>query len=213
MSYSGGWRPSIESALALDVGALLRGVKPGQRVQSTLSWSRDGADFANIGAMVELRDTFGAAVLDYCATGRDGGSQGVQCVIALESVPLPWGTGRRWFMVCPYTGRRARILRKFPGIDRFCHASAIRPRPTYRSQRDSGSERVMRQRWALRRKLGDKVTDLTCEPYKPKWTRWRTFNRIAARDAALAELEDGYLCRMMARWPGIADELALLGRG
>lgn len=213
MSFAGGWRPRLESALALDVRALVRNVKPGKRLQSTLTWSRDGADIASIDARVELSDTAGTSTLSYSTTDRDGIHHAVQCVIALESIALPWGTGRRWFMVCPYTGRRARILRKFSGVDLFCYASAIRPRPTYASQRDSGSERVMRQRWALRRKLGDTFTDLTGEPYKPRWTRWRTFNRYAARDAALAELEDAYLCRMMARWPGIADELALLGRG
>lgn len=193
--------------------ALVRGAKPGQRVQSTLTWSRDGADIASIDVRVELAAESGTATLSYSTTSRDGIHRAVQCILALESIPLPWGTGRRWFMCCPYTNRRARILRKFAGIDSFCHASAIRPAPTYRSQRDSGSDRVMRQRWAIRRNLGDTITDLTDEPCKPRWTRWRTFERFAARDARLAALEDGYLCRMMARWPGIADELALLGRG
>ncbi|WP_143526000.1 hypothetical protein [Rhodanobacter sp. C05] len=55
----------------------------------------------------------------------------------------------------------------------------------------------MAQRWAIRRKMGDTLSDLFGEPYKPKGMRWRTFERYAERDAELAEREIGYLLRLV----------------
>ena len=81
----------------------------------------------------------------------------------------------------------------------FRHREAIHPRPTYASQRDSGSERINRQRWELRRRLGDDFTDLFSEPFKPKWMRQKTFTGYATRDAELAGMEGPVLARMIAR--------------
>src|SRR4029079_16662319 len=99
-------------------------------------------------------------------------------------------------MHSPYTHRRALTLHKFSGIEKFCHRTAIRPLPTYASQRVSGSDRIIAQRWAIRHRIGDKFSDLFGPPFKPKWMRKRTFERYAARDAELAEAEDGYLFGM-----------------
>lgn len=91
------------------------------------------------------------------------------------------------------------MLYKFSGIAKFCHRDAIRPKPTYASQRVSGIARAQAQRWAIRRKLGDECTGLMDEPMKPKWMRWATFERYAKRDAELAEIEDGYLSPYLYR--------------
>jgi hypothetical protein len=103
-------------------------------------------------------------------------------------------------MHCPYTDRRVLKLYKFASIEQFCSRTAIRPLPTYASQRVSGSDRINAQRWAIRRKIGDDLSDLFGEPYKPKGMHWRTFQRYADRDAELAEREGGYLMRLLGRW-------------
>ena len=90
-------------------------------------------------------------------------------------------------------------LYKFAGVEQFCCRTPIRPLPTYASQRTSGSDRIMAQRWAIRRMLGDKFSDLFGKPFKPKWMRWRTFERYAARDAELAERENVYWYRFLGR--------------
>ncbi|HUW54565.1 MAG TPA: hypothetical protein VMV99_14235 [Rhodanobacter sp.] len=102
-------------------------------------------------------------------------------------------------MHCPYTQRRVLKLYKFGSIEQFCSRTAIRPLPTYASQRVSGSDRIIDQRWAIRRKLGDNISDLFGEPWKPKRMHWRTFERYAERDAELAERENGYLLRLIGR--------------
>ena len=102
-------------------------------------------------------------------------------------------------MHCPVTGQRVLALYKWPGIDRFCARDAIHPRPTYASQRVSGSDRIMSQRCAIRRKLGDNFSDLFGGPFKPPGMRWRTFERHRARDAQLAERGNIYLLRLLER--------------
>ncbi|MBS0590292.1 MAG: hypothetical protein JSR65_06600 [Proteobacteria bacterium] len=140
----------------------------------------------------------GMLTLEYTHTKRDGEREAVKYDVQLSSIPLHYG-GHRWYAHCPYTGRRARKLYKFSGIERFCHRMSIRPLPTYATQRESGIARVQAQRWALRRKLGDESSDLYGEPYKPKGMRWRTFEKYAARDAELAERENVVLAGFIAR--------------
>ena len=211
MSYPGGWRPHIESALRLDIrrmlacGALRAGCTTSGRWQWTNSDT--GKQSASLRYRGELGDSDGTLTLTYTTRGRDTGERKeVTCRIGLSSIALHYG-GRRWYMHCPLTGRRAQILQKWNGIDQFCHRSAIRPRPTYASQRDSGSARIIRQRWAIRRKLGDEYSDLFGEPFKPRWMRWRTFDRYAARDAELAARESRYLARLLGRYgvPGFDE--------
>lgn len=205
-----GWRPHIESALKLDVRRMLAcgSLRPGCLTSGSWQWadSYTGERIANVCYQGELSDTEGVLTLDYATRDRDTGERrAVACRIRLSSIPLHYG-GRRWYMHCPLTGRRAQTLHKWGGIDQFCHRSAIRPMPTYASQRDSGSERIMRQRWAIRRKLGDEYSDLFGEPFKPKWVRWRTFDRYAARDAELAAREFGYFARLLGRYGALGPD-------
>jgi hypothetical protein len=188
----GGWRPHIETALALDVwrlhalGVLRNGESGGW------GWTRDGEQVASVGYRVSLDGDRGTLTLCYTHTNRDDRREAVTCVIPLSAIPLNFG-GKRWYGHCPCTGRRARKLYKFSGLAQFCHRTAIRPTPTYASQRMSGSDRIIAQRWALCRKMGDDFSDLFDGPCKPKWMRWRTFRKYVARDAELARREDGYM--------------------
>ncbi|MBS0213186.1 MAG: hypothetical protein JSR26_08430 [Proteobacteria bacterium] len=199
MSYPGGWHPHIESALRLDLRQLFRkgALRPGCTTAGGWHWTQDGEELASIGYRATLADDSGTLTLDYSQT-TDGKRQPVTCCIDLVSQPCPYG-GRRWYFLCPYTHRRALKLYKWNGIEQFCHREAIKPKPTYASQRTGGGNRINEQRWALRRKLGDRWSDLFGEPCKPKGMRWRTFERYAARDAELAARDGVYLGRLLAR--------------
>jgi len=210
VSYPGGWRPHIESATCLDVRRMLKlgALVPNRETRGSWQWTNgDGEKVASVNYHATLTDGAGLLVLDYTHRERDTGEcQPVTCRIALESLPCHYG-GRRWYARCPYSQRLAVRLYKWNGIAQFCHRDAIKPRPTYASQRVSGAERIMDQRWALRRKLGDEYSDLFSQPFKPKWMRWRTFDRYAARDAELAAREFGYFARLLGRFgaPGFDD--------
>lgn len=156
----------------------------------------DGEGMGSVNYYAVLCADTGTLTLDYTHQDRGGVGKTVACRIELETVACHYG-GLKWYMRCPYTCRRALKLYKWPGIDLFCHRNAIKPLPTYASQRVSGSDRIMAQRWALRRKLGDSVSDLTMDPIKPKWMRWRTFWRFLDRDADLAAREWSYFVRLL----------------
>ena len=192
-----GWRPHIESALCLNLVVLFRqrALRPLATTSGTCQWSRGDERVASVGYSASLGEETGELRLNYSWT-TDDEPQNVTCIIRLSSRPLAFG-GRYWYMHCPYTRRRARKLYKFVPIEQFCHRTAIRPLPTYASQRVSGSDRVNAQRWALRRKIGDNYSDLFGEPCKPKWMRWHTFERYARRDAELARREEEYLLRLL----------------
>jgi hypothetical protein len=197
VSYWGGWRPHIESALCLDIRKMFRtrALRPGSETAGGWKWTRDGEVTGSIGYRATLGEESGTLTLEY-TQGTGDERKAITCRIELESLPCHYG-GRRWFARCPYTHRRAWKLYKWGPIDWFCHRDAIKPKPTYSSQRVGGSDRIIEQRWALRRKLGDNFSDLFGEPLKPKWMRWRTFDRYAARDAELASREWGYMARML----------------
>ncbi|HXG27268.1 MAG TPA: hypothetical protein VNJ47_00265 [Nevskiales bacterium] len=186
-----GWRPHLESALCLSLPKLRHWgyVLAGGTVTGKLIWTYGTDQYAGSirvhanehGGWIEMRHEL-----------RERAQS-----IELVAVAPPFG-GVRWYMRCPYTGRRALKLYLFNGIELFCCRDAIRPRPTYASQRVSGSDRIMAQRWAIRRKLddpGDLFTILT----KPKWMRWRTFERYEQHDNALAERENVHLLRLLGR--------------
>lgn len=193
---NGGWRPHIESALCLSLPRLLkqRQLLPQCITSGSLHW-RDGwgDEVASVGFRADLSESSGTLTLGYRTNG-----QGEQCVIRLSTIPNHYG-GRNWFMHCPVTGRRARKLYKWNGLPHFRHWDAVRPRPTYASQRVGGHDRILSQRWALRRRMGDNLSDLFGEPCKPKWMRWRTFERYAARDAELEAREAPAWVHLLAR--------------
>ena len=194
-----GWRPKIESAWKLDVLRLQKEGILRDGARGWWQWTRDGEQVASICYAVEMNGPdSGMLTLSYTHTNRDGESESVTCPVRLASIPLHYG-GARWYAFCPYTGKRARMLYKFSGIARFCHRDAIRPKPTYASQRVSGIARAQAQRWAIRRTLGDDCTGLLESPLKPKWMRWATFERYAKRDEELAEIEDCYLSPYLYR--------------
>lgn len=194
---NGGWRPHIESALCLDLPRLLkqRQLVPGQESAGSLHWtnSRTREEVASVGFRADLDEIDGRLVLFYRAHGKDE-----ECVIRLSTVGNHYG-GRNWFMHCPVTGRRARKLYKWSGLPYFRHREAVRPRPTYASQRVGGHDRILSQRWTLRRRMGDDQSDLFGAPFKPKWMRWQTYERYATRDAELEERESPAWGRLLGR--------------
>jgi hypothetical protein len=188
-----GWRPQIESAPCLDLAAMFarNAVRVNRTTSGTWAWARGGEQVAAVHYAAALGEDIGELRLDYVWTQYDEPLP-VTCLIPLCTRSAHFG-GRYWYMLCPCTGQPARKLYKFNGVEKFCHRTAIRPLPTYASQRVSGLARVQHKRWTIRRKLGDDRSGLWDAPLKPKWMRSRTFNRYAERDAVLAGREDSFL--------------------
>lgn len=184
MSFSG-WHPHLESALVLSLPKMqAQGViAPNSITGGSYAWrNNDGEAIYSVYYRADLHDTHGRLELTDAA-----GTYG----IALGSTPLHFG-GRRWWMHCPFTSKRALKLYRYECLGKFCHRTAIRPLPTYASQRVSGIDRLQCRRWTIRRKLEDQGT--LCDPLtKPKWMRWNTFARFERLDETLATQEDAAL--------------------
>lgn len=107
-----GGRPTVEDALALDLSRLLRDrlIRPGATIVSSLHWknTRTGAEIASIGYSCRMSADAGTFVADYAVTRR-GERVPVTLSIGLASFPQPFG-GRRWWWICPVTGRRVAKL-------------------------------------------------------------------------------------------------------
>ena len=196
-----GWRPHIESALSLSVTDLsnVGALRIGAATSGSLHWVSSHETIASVGYRVMLGAESGELCLSY-TWKSDGKPHDVTCTIRLSSLPLRYG-GRRWYMHCAYTQRRALKLYKFDDIEQFCCRTAISPLPTYDSQRTSGANRLIDQRWALRQKMGDRASDLLDEPFRPKRMRLRTYEKYVARDTELAGRMNGYVVGSLGYLP------------
>lgn len=149
-----GGRPTVEDGLTVDLGLMLRRgwAKDGASGAGTLSWSSNGEPFATIGHSYDLTDPDNAHLtLTYTRTPRSASPEKVEQRIRLVWTRPTYG-GRRWWMICPYSGRRVAKLHLPPGGDRF--ASRLAWRLPYRSQRSAHRDRPFDRLFRLQRKLG-----------------------------------------------------------
>lgn len=101
--------------------------------------------------------------------------------IKLESDTPPFG-GRRWWLVCPLTGRRARKVFLFRDEREFLCREAVNPPFSFPSQRTSGLNRALQRRDAVALKLR---SGHLLESGKPRGMRWKTYLRYLAKERRL----------------------------
>jgi hypothetical protein len=101
--------------------------------------------------------------------------------ITLVSRPRHFG-GRQWFFLCPATHRLATVLWKPPGADRFCSRQAWGRQVAYSSQFQDATNRAHLGKARIKSRLiGSLDPDEWELPPKPKWMRWKTYNRHVER--------------------------------
>jgi hypothetical protein len=106
-------------------------------------------------------------------------ADGSQQQIALTSRLRHFG-GKQWYFVCPRTGRSASVLWRPPGARRFASRQAWGRQVAYASQfldRDSRAHHgkaKLNARLCGTGRLDPEDWDL---PPKPKWMRWKTYQR------------------------------------
>jgi hypothetical protein len=179
----GGWgsgrhsgHPAVEDGLTIDLALMLRRswVKDGSSGSGTLHWTRGGERFASIGHRYDLADPEHASLtLMYTWTAHGGKPQQVEQRIALVSTFPNYG-GRRWWMICPFTGRRVGKLHLPPGGGKFASRKAWRL--SYKSQRVAKRDRPFEKLFRLQRKL-DSDEGWEAGIRRPKGMWRRTFER------------------------------------
>ena len=182
-----GGRLTTEDGLILSLSKLLRDklFRPGSACHSSLIWTNTttGERVGSIGYEAHLGQESGRVRLKYTTTKWDGEKRESDYWIQLVTTPQPFG-GRRWWFVCPRTGRRAAKLYLPNGA--FTFASRQAYRLAYRSQREAPHDRALRRAFKLRGKLGADGGIGDCVP-KPKWMRWRTFECLTTEHDFLVE--------------------------
>jgi hypothetical protein len=116
-----------------------------------------------------------------------------QC-IALISQKRHFG-GRQWYFLCPRLDRTASVLWKPPGAKRFLSRRAWGQQVAYASQFLDRDNRAHYGQSKLKSRLcsiGQFDPDEWDFPPKPKWMRWKTYNRYEERfDRHEAQLNAG----------------------
>lgn len=170
------WRYSAKSTTddyrALDVRRWAReGVlRPGY--WGGWQWTRNGETVASI----QMRAEQDCVILIYRHRGGDAEWKDEHYAVRIARTQCNLGGSRAWF-ICPAIGCGRRVAILYGGgifACRHCHQLA------YASSREDAGGRATRRADRLRARLGWEPGILNGEGDKPKWMRWRTFERLSA---------------------------------
>jgi hypothetical protein len=195
-----GGRPTVGSGLTLDLCKLIRQglIVPGQFRCGSIFWTFGGSGerVGSVDYAAHMAVDRGHVRLRYVTTHADNGQKRASdYTIAMETTPQPFG-GRRWWFVCPASGQRVSKLHLPNGAYTF--ASRRAHRLGYPSQRESPRDRSITHAYKLRDRLNGKGGIGDYIP-KPKWMRWRTYERETARIEAAAEICNAFLLQLVQR--------------
>jgi hypothetical protein len=125
--------------------------------------------------------------------------------ISLVARPRPFG-GRQWYFVCPGTGRRASVLWKPPGARSFACRQSWGGQVAYASQFLDSDNRAYSGQAEIRSRLcaiGGFNADEWDLPPKPKWMRWRTYNRAQDKFERYEQMRYSRLAWRAAKLAGL----------
>jgi hypothetical protein len=164
-----------DEAFRLDLAWMMRTglAVPGEARAGTLNWTWGGEPSASASYDVDMTGEGEGRVMLAYARGTGEARREIRQTIRLVSTPLHFG-GRRWWMICPFSGARCGKLYRPYGGDRF--ASRTVWRLGYRSQRLAGHDTPFERMFRLQKRLGcDQGYDSGL--YRPKGMWHRTFER------------------------------------
>ena len=171
-------RVCLEQGLKLDINKLARQglIRPGAKCgPNGIRWTE-----------TDTGDTIASGLITANMEGNYEGWLRVQIGsldqwIELGAQPRRFG-GRQWYFKCPDTHRHCSVLWRPPGARRFCSRQAWRRQVAYASQFASPVDRAHRGKAKIKSRLiGTCDPDEWDLPPKPKWMRWRTYNRYVEK--------------------------------
>jgi len=99
------------------------------------------------------------------------------------SCPRRFG-GSQWYFICPYMNRRASVLWKPAGAQTFACRQKWARQVAYSSQFQTATDRAHHGKAKISSRLcsiGGFDPEEWDLPPKPKWMRWRTYNRAVEK--------------------------------
>lgn len=143
-----GGKPLIEDCQTIDLAAFTKAgaIREGWCISGKIEWPSQGVIVGDLAYRLDLRDPDAASLsLTYCLTAN---GQTMRQVIRLASTAQPLG-GKRWWLLCPVTGQRARTLHLAPGQSRFAsrgalglHTRGLQSVNALRLRREASHERI-----------------------------------------------------------------------
>jgi hypothetical protein len=194
----GGW-PTVESALRLDIGAMMRWgcIRPGAHLQGEMT-----LHFTMMTFKSNLNLTYVTPGIVGFARNMTSTTIG-RATYTTSTTKCFWqpldrrSGGLRWWFVCPRLNRRVRKLYLPLGGRHFRSRHAYHL--PYSSQRETVHDRAMRRARKLCLRLGGDPADDTY-PNKPKRMRWTTYNRLMDELVAADGVADE---RLLTLAPGL----------
>ena len=111
--------------------------------------------------------------------------------------------GRQWYFICPYMNQRASVLWMPPGAQRFACREEWGRQVAYGSQFSTVTDRAHRGQAKIKARLiGTCDPDAWNLPPKPKWMRWRTYQRHVDKFDAYEGILDRGTFALVARMMG-----------
>lgn len=170
-----GGRPTADASRRIDLAWLVRTGRavPGSLRYGSLSWNIGGEPAGSISYEADMRDLDAAELRLSYTRGSGADREQVRQTVRL-TYTLPHYGGRRWWMICPYSGHRVGKLYLPSNGDRF--AGRVAWRLGYACQRSAYRDRPFDALFRLQKKLG-------CEQgweaglYRSKGMHQRTFER------------------------------------
>jgi hypothetical protein len=193
-----GERPTIESALRLDIDSMMGwgAIKPGSHLAGGMRLGDD----TDVKFESHTDDPWDSWLrLRYSMTDYWSGEElKIDDRIYLATTRPHFG-GLRWWFVCPRLNRKVRKLYLPPGGRHFWSRGAYRL--AYASQRETIYDRATRRARKLYLRLGGDPADAEY-PDKPKRMRWTTYNQLIDKLVAADRVADERLVLLAARWLG-----------
>jgi len=193
-----GGRATVESALRLDIDAMIRArvIQPGAHVGGEMKFQFYDDE---LGVQFEAlaRDPWNSWIrLRYAISDYWTGEQHqIDDKIYLAASQPRFG-GQRWWFVCPNENRRVRKLYLPLGGRRFRSRHAYRL--SYASQREAVHDGAMRRARKLCRRLGGDPAD-DRYPEKPPRMRWATYDRLLDKLIAADRVADERMLLLISK--------------
>jgi hypothetical protein len=179
-----GWHASIEATDSYVLSAsALRSIRPGSAGEAKLTW-HSGFE---LNVTVETINGDVRLFLEHEHRSSREPEGTVRYCVDLATTRPHFG-GRRWWFLCPRSGRR--VSKLYLPLGGFHFWSRRAYALAYQCQRESYVDRLMRKARKLHRRLGGDGGDFSAPPSRPKRMRQRTYDRLWEQWSAAAERAD-----------------------
>ena len=110
--------------------------------------------------------------------------------------------GGQWYFLCPFENRHCSVVWFPNGARAFASRQTWGEQVAYSTQFHSRHNRALAKAQAIRARLGgpDWAGIDEFDPPKPKWMRWRTYNRIVNQSRELESIADERIVFLMKQW-------------